>query len=215
MSQNRDLKSKRTATQLKPTRLSRVWRHICGRPFRSYLLENKYLVEPAFTLGSIDYYQFKDQEDVPTGRQFAALMVYNEMDMRCDREYLELHCRAVDKLLSDPKKIQIGYIAQINANLKDRLNLMIIPDFIYKLASVVFFDKTESPYKYDFDYNEKKIAKWKQDPGALDFFLQTPLRKLVPFLEAQADVSSMFSEVAEQVARTHQELLTNILSDVA
>lgn len=197
----------------RPTILSKTWKAIFGKSFRSFLLEQKYRIDPAFTLGGIDYFQFANQEEVPTGRQFAALMVYNEMDMRCDREYLELHCRAMDKLLSDPKKIQVGYIAQINANLKDRLNLMVVPDFIYKLASVVFFDESESPYKYDLDYNEKKIAKWKEDPGTLDFFLQTPLKELVPFLKAQQDVSSMFSSLAEQVAKTHQALLTGILSE--
>lgn len=190
-----------------------AWRRIFGQRFRSYLLENKYRIDPAFSLDGVDYYQFANQEEVPTGRGFAALMVYNEMDMRCDREYLELHTKAMDKLLSDPKKISIGYIAQINANLKDRLNLMVVPDFIYKLASVVFFDDTESPYKYDLDYNTAKIEKWKQVPGTLDFFLRTPLKDLVPFLKAQADVSSTFSILAEQVAETHHRLLTDILSE--
>lgn len=201
------------ATQLKPTLLLRIWKATFGTRFRSYLLENKYRIDPAFSLGGIDYYQFTNQEEVPTGRQFAALMVYNEMDMRCDREYLELHTRAMDKLLNDPKKISIGYIAQINSNLKDRLNLMVVPDFIYKLASVVFFDATESPYKYDLDYNTAKIKKWKEAPGVLDFFLQTPLKDLVPFLKAQAGVSSTFSILAEQVAETHHRLLTDILSE--
>lgn len=201
------------AAPSKTTLLSRVWKYIFGKRFRTYLLEKKYKVEPAFTLGGVDYYQFANQDEVPTGRQFAALAVYNEMDMRCDREYLQLHCKAMDKLLSDPKKIHIGYIAQINANLKDRLELMVVPDFIYKLASVVFFDDTESPYKYDFDYNAAKIKKWKEAPGTLDFFLQTPLKELVPFLSAQQDVSSTFSQIAEQVAKTHQALLTDILSD--
>lgn len=202
-----------TAQQSNHTPHLTLWKRIFGQRFRSYLLENKYRIDPAFSLAGVDYYQFTNQEEVPTGRQFAALMVYNEMDMRCDREYLELHTRAMDKLLSDPKKISIGYIAQINANLKDRLSLMVIPDFIYKLASVVFFDNTESPYKYDLDYNQKKIAKWKEAPGTLDFFLQTPLKDLVPFLKAQADVSSTFSLLAEQVAETHHRLLTDILSE--
>lgn len=199
------------AARSKRTVLSRVWRATFGRPFRSYLLENKYKVEPAFTLGGVDYFQFANQDEVPTGRQFAALAVYNEMDMRVDREYLLLHTKAFDKVLSG-SKIEIKYLIQMNENLKDRLDLMVVPDFIYKLASVVFFDESESPYKYDFEYNEKKIKKWKEAPGTLDFFLQTPLKDLVPFLTAQADVSSTFSQVAEQVAKTHHQLLTDILS---
>lgn len=191
----------------------RAIKNLFKRKFKTYLLENKYKVEPAFELGGIRYYQFSNQEEAPTGRQFAALAVYNEMEMRCDREYLELHCKAMDKLLSDPKKIHIGYIAQINANLQDRLGLMVTPDFIYKLASVVFFDESESPYKYDYAYNETKIAKWKQDGGTLDFFLRTPLKSLVPFLTAQENVSEIYSQVAEQVGEIHHKLLTGILSE--
>jgi len=201
------------APQLNHTRHKNILKRIFSKPFRSYLLENKYKVEPAFELGGIRYFQFSDQEETPTGRQFAALMVYNEMDMRCSRDYLELHCRAMDKLLSDPKKIQIGYIAQINANLKDRLNLMVVPDFIYKLASVVFFDETESPYKYDIEYNLKKIEKWKEDKGTLDFFLQTPLKDLVPFLQAQEGISDTYSVIAEMVAEIHRKSLIDILSE--
>jgi hypothetical protein len=199
------------AQQLKATLLSRAWKATFGRPFRSYLLENKYKVEPAFELGGIRYFQFANQEEVPTGRQFAALAIYNEMDMRVNREYLELHTKAFDKVLSGAK-IEIKYLIQMNENLKDRMNLMVTPDYVYKLASVVFFDESESPYSYDYAYNEKKIAKWKEDKNTLDFFLRTPLKDLVPFLQAQEGVSSIYSAVAEQVGEIHHKLLTDILS---
>lgn len=156
---------------------------------------------------------FSDQTEVPTGRQFAALMVYNEMEMRCDREYLELHCKAMDKLLSDPKKIQIGYIAQINVNLKERLGLMVTPEFIYKLASIVFFDETESPYRYDDKHNELKIKRWKEEGATLDFFLKTPLVSLIPSLKSQKKVSPIYLGIAEAVAETHHKHLTAILSE--
>lgn len=197
--------------QLKTTRLYRIWRYIFFKPFRGYLLENKYRIEPAFELHGKKYFQFVNQEEAPTGRQMAALAIYNEMDMRCSRDYLELHTKAMDKILSDPKKININWIVQLNANLKDRLELMVVPDFIYKLASVVFFDETESPYTYDYEYNVKKIKVWKKDARTLDFFLQTPLVNLAPFLKAQKDVSNIFSQIAEQVAGIHHKLLSDIL----
>lgn len=201
------------AQRSKITALWMAFKSIWRKPFRSYLLEKKYRIIPAFELHGKRYFMYADQQEVPTGRQFAALAIYNEMDMRCDREYLELHVRAVEKVISDPKKIHIGYIAQMNNNLKDRLGLMVVPEFIYKLASVVFFDETESPYTYDYDYNETKIKLWKQDKGTLDFFLRTPLKDLVPFLKAQEDVLPMYSVVAEMVAETHHKLLTGILSE--
>lgn len=201
------------AQQSKGTRIFHFLTRIFRRRFRSYLLDQKYRVIPAFEYGGKKYFMFADQTEVPTERGFAALMVYNEMDMRVDREYLELHCRAMDKLLSDPKKIQIGYIAQITQNLKERMDLMVMPDFIYKLASVVFFDESESPYKYDMDYNAKKIAAWKGDRATLDFFLKTPLVDLVPSLKAQEGVSDIYSAIANQVGEIHHKALTDILSE--
>lgn len=197
----------------KVTRILKGLRGIFRRSFRSYLLENKYRIIPAFELDGKRYFMFADQMEVPTGRQFAALAIYNEMDMRCSREYLEMHCRAIDKVIGDPKRINIGILAQLNENLKERLNLMVLPDFIYKLASVVFFDESESPYSYDFTYNEEKIAKWKKDGKTLDFFLQTPLRDLAPFLKAQENVSDIYSAVAVMVDGIHHKALTDILSD--
>lgn len=188
-----------------------ILKRIFGKPFRSYLLENKYKVEPAFELQGVKYFQFSNQDEVPTGRQFAALAIYNEMDMRCDRQFLLDFTAAMDVILNDPKKINIGIIAQLNYNLKDRLGLMVAPDFIFKLASVVFFDESESPYSYDYDYNQTKIKKWKADGDTLDFFLQTPLINLVPFLKSQENVSSIFSQMAEKVGEIHQNLITEIL----
>jgi hypothetical protein len=206
---------KKTARPSKVIRILKALRSIFRKPFRSYLLENKYRVIPAFELHGKRYFMFADQQDAPTGRQLAAMAIYNEMDMRCDRAYLELHTRAVEKVISDPKKIHIGYIAQMNANLKERLELMVTPHFIYKLASVVYFDESESPYSYDFDYNEGKINKWKEDNTTVDFFLQTPLRDLVPFLNSQESVLPIYSAVAEMVEKTHRKLLTDILSEEA
>lgn len=204
---------KKTAQQSNHIPRLSILKRIFGKPFRSYLLENKYKVEPAFELGGVRYFQFANQQEAPTGRQLAALAIYQEMEMRMDRDYIELHVKAMEQLLSDPKKINIGLIAQLNYNMKDRLGLMVTGEYVYKLASVSFFDETESPYNYDGVYNKGKIEKWKQDGGTLDFFLQTPLRTLVPFLTAQEGVSSVFSQVAEQVAQIHENLLTDILQE--
>ena len=82
---------------------------------------------------------FDNAFEVPTGRMFAALAIYTEMEMRCDKEYLEAHTRAMEKLLNPAdRKINISYISQLNINLKERLELMPLPEFIYKLASVIF-----------------------------------------------------------------------------
>jgi len=156
---------------------------------------------------------FDSQMEVPTGRQFAALTIYAEMECRMDREFMVAFSDGLDKILDDPKKIKITAIAQMNIFLKERLSLMVPNEFIYKLASVVFFTKNESPYLYDFEFNKRKIQRWKEDGATLDFFLKTPLVELIPSLKSQGGVSQTYSGMTDQIIKTHQEFLTDLLSE--
>ena len=176
------------------------------------MLENKYRVVPAFEVGGTRYFMFSDQTEVPTGRQFSALAIYNEMDMRCDKAYLQDFLTAMKKVIDNQKKIQLTIMAQLINNMEERLNLIVLPEFIYKLASVVFFDESESPYTYDWEYNEKKMERWKKEGATLDFFFATPLVDLIPSLKSQKSVSPIYLGIAEKVAKIHREHLTSVLS---
>lgn len=156
---------------------------------------------------------FDSQMEVPSGRQLTALTIYAEMECRMDREFMVAFSEAMDKILNDPKKIKIGVLAQMNNYMKERLSLMVPNEFVYKLASVVFFTKKESPYLYDFEYNKRKIQRWKEDGATLDFFLKTPLADLIPSLKSQGGLSPTFLGVADQIAKTHQDYLSGILSE--
>lgn len=189
-------------------RLKRMFR----TKLKPYLVDEKYRVIPVFSLNGTDYWMFDSAMEVPTGRFFAAMGVYTEMEMNCSKDYLEAHCRAMEKILSDPKKISLTYIMQLNINLKERLELMPMPDFIYKLASVIFFDKTESLYSYDYEYNATKIEKWKAAGGSLDFFSKTPLKELVPSLSMPEKDIQTYLTVTRLIEETHRRLHTDILS---
>lgn len=186
-------------------------RRIFAHRLKPYLVDEKYRVIPAFSLGGTDYWMFESTTEVPTGRFFAAMGIYSEIEMNCNKEYLEAHCKAMEKLLSDPKKINLQYIMQLNINLRERLELMPMPDFIYKLASVIFFDKTESYYSYDYEYNKTKIEKWKAAGGSLDFFSKTPLRELVPSLSLPEKDTQTYLNVSRLITETHLALHSGIL----
>jgi len=179
---------------------------------KPYLVDEKYRVIPAFSLAGTDYWMYDSAHEVPTGRFFAAMAIYNEMEMNVDKEYLTSHCRAMEKLMSDPKKINLTVIMQLNVNLKERIELMAMPEYIYKLASVIFFDETESLYSYDYDYNKQKIENWKAAGGTLDFFSRTPLAELVPSLNMPDNDIQTYLTVTKMVAETHRLLHTDILS---
>lgn len=178
---------------------------------KSKLIDEKYRIELAFVHDGVEYYHFPDQFQAPSGRQMMALAFYEELAMRCDKEYLEAHTKAIDEVLNS-KKIQLQKILQLNMYLKERLELIPLPDYIYRMASVVFFDQSESIYLYDYEYNKKKIAKWKQSEDMLAFFLKTPLVELMPSLRSVIESSKIYFPVAEMIDKIHRDNLSEVLS---
>lgn len=159
------------------------------------------------------YYHFADSFKGATARTICALAVYEELRMRCTAEYLKKHIEATRVLLNPSNgKIRLTDLALINNNLEERLNLAPFPDHVYKLASVIFFDETESPYTYDFVYNKKKIDLWKKDPEMLDFFLKMQFEDLMPYGNMPKESVKRYFTVTELIDRNHHQRLQDILS---
>lgn len=184
------------------------------KKLRSFLTDSKLKLLLAFEHNGKKYYQFENAFDMTTGRGLQALVIYDEFRMRCDREYLEKHIKAVEILLNDPKKIKVGEIALIHANLKERINIAPYPDHIYKLASIMFFDGSENPYAYDSAYNQKKIAEWRADADMLPFLVKVPLKALMPFTEVPNEDLKTYFQVAEAVQQYHQDKISEVLSSL-
>lgn len=166
-----------------------------------------FAVEWAFKCGGIDYYEFVDKNNLPYQRGLEALTFYQEMQNGVTNDYLKHHQAAMNKLLSDPKKINLNEIIKLNARLDERLNFIISKDIIYKIASVAFVDKGENCLTYDYKYNEKKIKNWKDNLGD-GFFLSQPIKRLIPFLQKQGDTSLMYLRVVEKVEQMQQDILS-------
>lgn len=170
-------------------------------------------IEYGFTAAGIDYFRFVDPFNLPPVRGLKAVTFYEEARMRCSIEYLQRHTEAMDKILTDPAKIDIFKVKQLNDQLKERI-MWKMPEveLMYKLASVVYFDKTEHPANYDFAYNERKIAGWKQEGSAFDFFTQEPLRILMPFMGEQTGNLQKYSEMLQEVNEIHSANISSVLS---
>lgn len=168
--------------------------------------KEKYRTEYAFTCGGTKYYRFADITNLPYERGLMASHVYNELEMRCDRKFLVYYADTIDKLLHE-KTIDIFKIEKCNSILKQRLTMATDPDLLYKLASVVFFDKSENPWVYEPEYAEKKIAKWRKDKGVHDFFMQTPLLELIPSLQNVDTDLDTYTAMSEELHKIHMECL--------
>jgi len=172
----------------------------------------KHPVSFAFSSAGVDYFQFADPLNTPYKRGFTALTFYREMRMHCTDEFLKLHTEAMDQIFSDPQRINVGKAAMLTHQLKERLEWVFEPETAYKLASVVYFDKTEDPTLYDYDYGQKKIALWKKESSVHDFFLQQPLIRLMPFLRDFDGDLNHYSKTVEAIHKYHLETLYSVLS---
>ncbi len=167
----------------------------------------------AFSCGGVDYFELEDPNALTQGRGFAALNYYNELSMKCSREFLIAHTEAVDKILRDAKKIDIIEIAKLNLQLKERLEMVLDSLTPYKVAAVIFFDKTEDPYSFDYDYAMKKIEKWKNEDVA-SFFLQVPLRSLIPSSLLSEEAIQNYMKVAKEMDKVHYKDILDVTSQL-
>lgn len=159
----------------------------------------------AFTSGGRKYYQYEDITNLPFERGRAALACFNEIEMRCTRQFLLQWTKAMDDVLH-AKTIDIFRINELNGVLKDRLSLTADLDLCYRLAAIVYFDDTEKPERYEPEYAEKKIARWKRDMDVESFFLQKPLKELMPFLTNAVGDFNAFFQLNQELNQLHNDL---------
>lgn len=188
-------------------------KRLLNRKPKGYLLDDKYEIIPAFKWNGETYYMHKDPLNTLAGRGLTSMMFYEELLMRCDVTHLKEYCQAVRAIFSDPKKIDILKLAKITNHLEERINfLAAIPDHVFKLASVVFFTKNESPFRYDLATGNEKIKAWEEAEGMYDFFLQTPLKDLIPSLALPEQSSSSYLAVQQKINDLHKTSLREALS---
>jgi hypothetical protein len=179
-------------------RLSMLWTNFDVMP------QHRDRIKLAFKHDGIEYFMFDDIMKIPTCRGLHALDLYDEFSMRCTKQFLVEHCTAIEKILNPGSgKLDLIGLATLTKNLRDRLTLLPIPDHIFRLAAVVFFDKSENPYVLDRKYCDEKVKRWKRDPRSLSFFLSTPLSDLIPFLELQNVNLHTYIATVENVNRVH------------
>jgi hypothetical protein len=189
----------------------RWWRKLFGK---TKFPGVDYQVKYAFTVGGVDYYEMDDLMNQPFERAVTCLTFYGEFNQRVDRDYLAKFIEGMKKALEmvPGQPVKIPDAVNLVRNLEDRLSFIIDADLAYKLASVVYFDKSENSAVYDFKYNQRKIDFWKKEATAKEFFFMQPLQKLIPFLkdfEANFDTYLM---VTEAVKGQHLKNISQLLS---
>ena len=199
---------------VKLKRLSKKWKNGIANSWHKlrtkitggthWQLEEGNVIIPAFISDGVQYYQLKDYFNTFSLRGLMALQVYEEWNMRMTREQLQEFIDKADRVLSNPKQINIGEISRLVANMKERLDfVMPTTEIVYKFASVAFFDKNESPYSYDPEYCKDKIKRWKEAADISDFFIVTRLKDMLPLPTLSEEDLAICLNIVDQVAGTH------------
>ena len=154
--------------------------------------------------------------NVPWERGTEAAHIYEELRMKCDKEYLRDHSDFVAEIINGPKfgLEQLELLRRGNNQLRQRLDWVVVPDHAYKLASVVYFDVSENPEKYEIGYAKKKIEHWKANTDVAAFFLQKPVRTLMPFSDEFAAIFQDYSEAITKVDLHHSHNLCTKFSEL-
>lgn len=171
-----------------------------------------YPIEEAFSIEGRTFYRYKDYFNIPYERGLKTITFYEEARMKITYEYLEEHIKAIDKLLKS-QKIDVYKIKALNDIMAERMKWAVDTEILYKLASIVFFEKDEDPRTYDFKHNAEKIQFWKEHKSVSDFFLQTPLLELMPFLKELDMNLETYSLIAKELTKHHLDMVSSIVSE--
>ena len=189
---------------------SRLFSRSKTNPFR----QSKQVIEFAFACGGRDYYRHVDEMNLPYRRALKALAIYKELDMKCDRYYLDKHIEATDALLNGTRfgVAELMSLKKLNDQLRERSQWIVLEDHVYKLASVRYFDGNENPEDYDWKYASQKIEHWKKNSDLQSFFLSEPIQSLVPFLKDVNINFPSYMEVLQALDQSHLDSIYQILS---
>lgn len=137
------------------------------------------VVEYAFTCSGVDFFQFKQDVEIPAGRYTWIDAYMREHEMRMSLDVLRGYIAAIREQVSgETGQINLSNVSVLLYKMETRTNLAFSPETIKRLASVIYFDVTENLKSFDQDYGNKKIAMWDR-AKFIDFFLCRPLKELL------------------------------------
>ena len=177
-----------------------------------WVVDEGHVIIPAFESGGVQYYMMKDIFNSFAGRALDAMAIYEKWSMRTTPEFMGGWLQALENTIN-ANPIKITEVAEMINVMRERINFAIPTEsIIWELASVAFFDRNESPYRYDPEYAKDKIARWKGDIGLPAFFFKTPLRDMVSLPDLSEDGFKNYLKATEAV---HGKQLEKVLSKLS
>lgn len=177
---------------------------------REWLTKPRHEIKLAFVHKGVEYFMFENEQNIVSERAFSAIDVYEELNQRITREYLDGYFAAV---LAATNAGDLVKVANLTSNAMQRLAHITNVEILYKLASVLYFTKEENHYTYDREYNEKKIAKWKEDKDIDAFFLNSPMANFLPSFDGSTMNTQIYTMAQNKEQMRHLQYHLFILSE--
>jgi hypothetical protein len=178
-----------------------------------WVVEEGHVIVPAFESEGVQYYQMKDIFNSFAGRALDAMAIYEKWSMRTSPEFMTAWLQGLENTIN-ANPIKITEVAEMINIMRERINFALPTEsIIWELAAVAFFDRNESPYRYDPEYAKEKIVRWKKDIGLPAFFFATPLRDMVSLPDlSEAGLKNYLTAVEAVSGKQLEKVLSHLSS---
>ena len=146
------------------------------RPGTSIRPDYKKLIQFAFEIDGVEFFEFKNIIDMPALRYQAESRFITEMTLGINLKDLK---STIEKSLEFLDKGNITKSIIEQGNILELTKKIIKFDAIYNLAACHYFYKDENLDNYDYDIGEEKIELFKAQ-SLESFFLNTPIKQFLP-----------------------------------
>lgn len=177
-----------------------------------WVVDEGHVIVPAFVSEGVQYYMMKDIFNSFAGRALDAMAIYEKWSLRSSPDFMRGWLSALENTINS-NPIKITEVAEMLKIMRERLDFALPTEgLIWELAAVAFFDRNESPYRYDPEYAKDKIARWKKDMGLPDFFFRCPLRDIVSLPDLSEEGFKAYLTATAAVDQKHIETVLSRLS---
>ena len=172
-------------------------------------------IEYAFTSGGRHYFRFTSEVNIPFQRAIAARDILTEELWQITPVVLQGWAEGLISLVTDQKKpiekrmFEIGIMAN---RLKEQLGISFSLTRQMKLATVLYFDETENPLDYQYNYNAEKLKQWTADNDISGFFLRLPDVVLMP---SSTEFIKNFPTYLEAESKSQMDMLRHIIGSIS
>ena len=130
------------------------------------------------------YFKYKDDFDIPILRKGKLEQLLQELRSGISGDELGMFLDAMDKSLNKGQA-DVAKIGFIITEMRDRKELLLHPDILFEMVTVLYIREDENPALIDEEIHVEKYNQFKKDSqgGLYDFFYGAGLKRYIPYLK--------------------------------